>query len=96
VLGSRSATTLTETQIYKSVISVHQVVNFCNKINAQLIMIPIICSENFCLLMSGLNDFYQLSYQTEFVDFGSDRLHPGPRQHQKYADFLLDIINNKL
>jgi len=94
--GNRSATTLTETQIYKSTISVHQVANFCNKIGADLIMIPIICSENFCLLLSGLPNFYQLPYQTKFVDLGSDNQHPGPMQHQKYADFLSNIIKNKL
>jgi hypothetical protein len=94
--GNRSATTLTETQIYKSTISVNQVANFCTKIGANLIMIPIICSENFCLLLSGLPNFYQLPYQTKFVDVGSDGLHPGPMQHQKYADFLLNVVNNKL
>jgi hypothetical protein len=96
VPGNRSATTLTETRIYKSTISVNQVANFCNKIGANLIMIPIICSENFCLLLSGLSDFYQLPYQTKFVDFGTDGLHPGSMQHQKYADFLLNIIKNKI
>jgi hypothetical protein len=93
--GCRTMSTLTETQIYKSVVSVNQVVNFCNKIGADLIMIPIICSENFRLLLSGLPDFYQFPYQTKFVDFGSDNQHPGPRQHQEYANFLLDIIKNK-
>jgi hypothetical protein len=94
--GNRSAKTLTETQIYKSTISVHQVANFCNKIGADLIMIPIICSENFCLLLSGLPDFYQFPYQPKFVDVGSDNQHPGPMQHQKYADFLSNIVKNKL
>ena len=94
--GNRSATTLTETQIYKSTISVHQVANFCNKIGADLIMIPIICSKNFCLLLSGLPNFYQLPYQTKFVDVGSDNQHPGPMQHQKYADFLSNIVKNKI
>jgi len=93
--GEHTSKTLTETRIYKSVVSVHQVANFCTKIGARLIMIPIICSENFCLLLSSLDNFYQLPYQTKFIDFGGDGEHPGPLQHRAYADFLISIINNK-
>jgi hypothetical protein len=93
--GERNIHSLTETRIYKSVISVHQVVNFCSKVGATLILIPIICSENFCLLLSGLDNFYQMPYQTKFIDYGDDELHPGPLQHKKYADFLISVINNK-
>ena len=91
--GERTRTTLTETRVYKSVISVHQVVNFCNKIKAKLIMIPLLCSENFRLLISGLNEVYHLPYQTKSVDYGSDSMHPGPEQHKLYADFVLKIIS---
>lgn len=92
VAGKRTIETLTETRIYKSLISVHQVVNFCSKIGAKLILLPIICSKNFCLLLSGLEDFYQLPYQIKFVDYGSDNLHPGINQHKMYADFCLNIL----
>jgi hypothetical protein len=93
--GERNIHSLTETRIYKSVVSVHQVVNFCSKVGATLIIVPIICSENFCLLLSSLDNFYQLPYQTKFIDYGIDDLHPGPLQHKKYADFLISIIDNK-
>jgi len=92
--GEHNVYTLTETRIYKSLISVHQVVNFCSKIGAKLILLPIICSENFCLLLSELDEFYQLPFQTKFIDYGSDNLHPGPMQHKMYADFCLKIIQN--
>lgn len=90
--GERDVHNLNETRIYKSLISVHQVVNFCSKIDAKLILLPIICSENFCLLLSELEEFYQLPYQTKFIDCGSDNLHPGPNQHKIYADFCLNIL----
>lgn len=93
--GNRTIETFTETRVYKSIISVHQVSNFCSKIGAELILLPIICSENFCLLLWELDNFYPLPYQTKFVDYGSDNVHPGAEQHKIYADFCLDIIRNK-
>lgn len=94
-VGNRTIETLTETRVYKSVTSVHQVSNFCSKIGAKLILLPIICSENFCLLLWDLDNFYPFPYQTKWVDYGDDDVHPGPEQHKIYADFCLDIIRNK-
>ena len=94
VSGDRNVHTLTETRVYKSLTSVHQVINVCNKIGINLILIPIICSENFCLLLSGIKEFYKLPYQTKFVDYGSDNLHPGKKQHQIYSECCLKIISN--
>lgn len=94
--GNHTIETLTATRVYKSVTSVHQVSNFCSKIGARLILFPIICSENFCLLLWDLKDFYPFPYQTKPVDYGDDNSHPGVEQHKIYADFCLDIIQNKL
>lgn len=93
--GKHTIQTLTETRVYKSVISVHQVTNFCSKIGAKLLVFPDICSENFCLLLWDLKDFYPFPYQTKPVDYGDDNSHPGVEQHKIYADFCLDIIRNK-
>lgn len=90
--GKRDIHNLNETRIYKSVISVHQVVNFCSKVGAKLILLPIICSENFCLLLSDLKEFYQFPYQSKFIDFGSDNLHPGVNQHRIWANFCLTLL----
>lgn len=92
--GKHNIETFTETRLYKAVTSVHQVSSFCSKIGARLILLPIICSENFCLMLSGLPDFYQPPYQTRPTDYGNDNLHPGPLQHKIYADFLLNIIQS--
>lgn len=94
VAGKHTIETLTETRVYKSVTNIHQVSNFCQKIGAALVLIPILCSENLCLLLSALKDFYQLPYQTKPIDYGNDNLHPGPLQHKMYADFLLDIVQS--
>jgi hypothetical protein len=78
-----------ETRLYKAVISFNQVANFCTKIGARLIAVPIICSEALRLLIKD----HRLPYQPGFIDLGTDKLHPGPKQHQWYANHINEIIN---
>jgi hypothetical protein len=85
-----------ETRLYKSVISFNQVANFCTKVNARLIAVPIICSEALQLLLNNHEWYYQLPYQPSFIDLGTDDLHPGPKQHQWYADHINKIIKGLL
>jgi len=86
---------LNETSLYRAVTSVSQVVNFCKKISAQLILLPIICSEQLQLQIFQLDEYYQLQYRTQFLDFGTDNLHPGPIQHQEWADIVHQILTEK-
>lgn len=79
---------LDETSLYRAVTSVHQVVNFCRKISARLVLLPILCSEKLQMLICDLDEFYQVPYQTKPLDFGTDNLHPGPAQHRSWADML--------
>ena len=84
---------LNETSLYRALSSVHQVVNFCKKISAQLVIFPIICSENLQLLIHNLDEYYQLPYQTKFLDIGTDSIHPGPIQHQVWAEFIFKQLS---
>jgi hypothetical protein len=86
---------LNETSLYRAVTSVHQVVNFCKKISAQLILLPIICSEQLQLQIFQLDEYYQLQYRTKFLDFGTDKFHPGPIQHQEWANIICQILTEK-
>jgi hypothetical protein len=79
---------LDETSLYRAVTSVHQVVNFCRKISVQLILLPIICSEQLRMLICNLDEYCQTPYQTKNLDFGTDNQHPGPIQHRAYADVV--------
>jgi hypothetical protein len=79
---------LEETSLYRAVTSVYQVVNFCSKISAQLLLLPINCSERLELLIHHLDEYYQLPYQLTYSDLGTDRVHPGPIQHQVWADII--------
>ena len=84
---------LNETSLYRALSSVHQVVNFCKKISAQLVIFPIICSEHLQLLIHNLDEYYQLPYQTKFLDIGTDSIHPGPIQHQVWAEFIFKQLS---
>jgi hypothetical protein len=81
-----------ETRLFKAVISYAQVENFCQKIGVHLIAIPIICSEALQLILHDRAGYYQLPYRAGYLDLGSDNVHPGPAQHQWYADHVNNIL----
>jgi len=89
---NRSIGTNLENMIYRAVTSIHQVINFCQKSNVRLILLPIIPSETIRLLFRDCPDWYDPGYQIGFVDYGTDKIHPGPKQHSLWADFCYDII----
>lgn len=81
-----------ETRLYKGVVLANQVSNFCQKIGAKLIMVPILCSEHLQLKLHSNPCYYQLPYITAPVDYGTDNIHPGPLQHRIYASNIGEIL----
>jgi len=81
-----------ENRLYKALLAINQVENFCNKIGAQLIVFPIISTESLRLHLSKNKSYREIDYQLGFIDYGSDGIHPGALQHQKYCDFLGQYI----
>lgn len=82
-----------ETRLYKAIISFNQVANFCTKIGARLVAVPnLICTEQLLLLLSTHPCYYQLPYQTKYIDIGNDGEHPGPKHNQWYADQIKKIL----
>jgi hypothetical protein len=81
-----------ETRLFKAVTCYFQVRNFCQKLDAILVTIPLICSEALQLLLHSDEHYYQLPYRPCYLDLGSDRVHPGPKQHQWYADQIKNIL----
>jgi hypothetical protein len=81
-----------ENLMYRAVISIHQVINLCQKINVRTVLLPIIPSEQLRLLFHDCPNWYEPAYQVGFVDIGNDMIHPGSRQHSLWADFCHDII----
>jgi hypothetical protein len=83
-----------ENRLYKALIAVNQVENFCCKIGAKLILFPLISSESLRLHLSSNLCYYENAYQPNFIDLGSDQLHPGPQQHKAWANKLKTIITS--
>lgn len=84
-----------ENRLYKALIAVNQVENFCCKIGAKLILFPLLSTETLRLHLSSNPCYIENHYQTSFVDIGTDGIHPGPRQHQMWSDYLKPYITGR-
>lgn len=88
---------------YQALIHVHQVVNFCKKINAHLLLFGIFESPTLSLNLATLDLYthyhnpatYKDNRSKSFIDLGSDLSHPGPQQHQHYADFCIKELQQR-
>lgn len=84
-----------ETTFYENIYAIERVINYCNKIGAKLFLFGILVSNNLLRFLTSKENFYYESYKlkftnkeiiTEYIDLGTDNLHPGPLQHQQYTD----------
>jgi hypothetical protein len=88
---------------YQAVISVLQVVNFCSKIKAKLLIGGLlVTSELTEFLESTVKEYflcvphYQIHGLGNYIDLGLDNVHPGPLQHKLYAEnFINELILRK-
>jgi len=80
--------------IYQSLTHIHQVNNFCNKIGAKLLLVGLLTGPDDLLYLCNLPNFYQFYNKDSFgyIDVGYDGVHPGPLQHQRYADSILEQL----
>jgi hypothetical protein len=87
---------------YHNLYSIQQVINYCEKVGARLLLIGVLLGNyallNFLLLQKNyIHIPYQIDYQSDmlvqrFRDLGTDLLHPGPDQHQEYKNIILNFI----
>lgn len=91
VSDSRSEHTL-ENYFYLGLTAVHQVRNHLDKIGARLVLLPLLCSENIKLRLLHCTEYCAVPYAENFIDLGTDHLHPGPRQHLAYADIVTEFL----
>jgi hypothetical protein len=83
------------TCFFQSLVHIHQVINFCNKVQAKLLIVGITISDTLAIHLHNLPNFfnYSTSYtSTQYIDLGSDNFHPGPKQHQSYANFCQEKL----
>jgi hypothetical protein len=76
-----------------------QVINFCNKIGAELYLVNLLEHTWANLLFSNDTNYIDLTAKEVdangrgiYVDLGTDNSHPGPKQHQLYAEAIFNLI----
>ena len=86
--------------MYDAITSTEQVFNFLKKISSKFILAVMPCNISEYDLkiynyVSNLNHAIMLYdiHDYSFIDVGSDQRHPGPKQHQIYAQKILKVIN---
>jgi hypothetical protein len=76
---------------YQNLTSIDQVVNFCSKIGARLLLFGLLTDPTDFLYLQHYPNFYQ--YPNEYVDLGIDNEHPGPKQHELYAEIVCKLLD---
>jgi hypothetical protein len=75
-----------------------QVINFCNQIGAKLYIVNLL-DRTLGFLLENIHKHYidltkdnNFESGLNFIDLGTDGSHPGPKQHQEYADKIFNLI----
>ena len=82
--------------LYESISAIQEVNNFCNKIGAILILGGILVhktANTFCETFDNYKKLYKNNHEYNYIDTGNDGYHPGPLQHQAYADEFYNLYN---
>jgi len=74
--------------IYESLVSIHNVLNCCNKNNITLILSTLI--QGVEIYLQGVDNFVPLSTDRH-LDRGTDNSHPGPKSHQFFKEKMLEL-----
>jgi hypothetical protein len=86
---------------YYNLYAIERVINFCKKVNATLILLGLLTSDNLFRYLKNKKNYFHFPHQFDFsnhqknikfVDLGNDNIHPGPLQHILYKDFVLNIF----
>lgn len=94
-----------ENTLYQSVQAIDEVINFCEKIQAQLIMFDALSDHHLNRILKNKNNYHKFpwllnknvkNYESyglfTFYDLGNDGEHPGIITHKKYSEFLAQLI----
>jgi hypothetical protein len=94
-------TLLSETTFYSHLYSIEQVLTYCKKQQATLLLVGLLVRDNMFRYLKSKNNYFHYNHKlkfhnrdisVEYVDLGTDNEHPGPLQHQLYADFCQSAL----
>ena len=83
------------TLLYRPITSVERVQNMCNKLGIQLIIAGIAKRSEYTPHLLKFKNYihlhgrFGLNTNDEYLDFGDDNFHQGPKMHQWYADQII-------
>jgi hypothetical protein len=81
---------------YRTVSSLFQVINYCKKIRANLLLVSLLNDGTLLEYVKEDTNLLQLSFiwgrdfKDRWIDLGSDHVHPGPKTHKFYS---IEIMN---
>jgi hypothetical protein len=77
--------------VYQSINAIIMMQNFCNKMGIHLVLLNFFDFDYYSQYIKSLD----LSFD-RWIDYGTDKLHPGPMTHQLFADRTVAYINSAL
>lgn len=85
--------------IYDAVTSIHQVLNFCAKVDCKIILASLLAHGiepyvHDCKNFIGLEGQFGRNSNDRYIDLGTDQSHPGPLMHQYYAQEIIKKYQN--
>ena len=83
---------------YENITHLYQIVNFCRKVGAKPMILGLMMSHSSNICLTNIPEFIKYTNlelpDDHFIDHdsGGDGGHPGPKQHQLYADFCQSAL----
>lgn len=87
-----------EQLVYQAVVEIHQVINFCHKVGAELVLAQLL-GKGLEQYLHGYPNYQMLTgqfgrnYNNILLDLGTDNQHPGPKMHEWYTEQILTKLN---
>ncbi len=79
--------------VFEAFNKINQVQNFCNKAGAKLYMIGFLTTDQMDKELSKRDNY--IACKDPWIDKGTDNMHPGIKQHSKFARVLKELINDR-
>jgi hypothetical protein len=87
------------TQIVICLKQILQVINYCNKIGVKIYLVNLLDRTLYNIMLGNKENYIDMSPEfnvklgkMDYIDFGTDNNHPGPKQHQQYAEVIFNLI----
>lgn len=93
-----------ENIVYQNITAIERVRNICSKLGINLVIFPAMLNHELTHYLHSIPEFIPCNslygdqnkdnLENYYIDLGTDNLHPGPLQHQLFADLLYNKLKN--